>query len=170
MAPLGFVLLTNRGNLTRARLYRSIRHRLGNEPGCDAVRVRPSRARPRSIETRVDPELFLGRACPANEATLHVRFSFPRRVEYEFYVIEWSEAEREFGLGWHQDESHPELGECHVQLDHGGTTVARRSATFLDDHPLNVLETRLEQLRSVLPTIAWSDGTPHLPDDANPTP
>jgi hypothetical protein len=166
MAP--FVFLANRGNLTRATLYQAIRQRLGKEPGCEAVRLVPSRARPRSVRTNVTPEVFLGSAYPTDTATLDITVSYPRTVDYEYYGFEWSEAERQFGVGWHQDETHPALGECHLQLDHGGETIERRKASFLDDHPLNVLETRFEQLRSILPAIEWSTGTPRLPDEYGP--
>jgi len=86
--------------------------------------------------------------------------------DYEYYVIEWSEADRDLGLGWHQDEDHPDLGECHFQLDHAGTTVERSAAEFVDEHPLEVLETRLDQLRALLPKIAWNEDTPVLPEGA----
>jgi len=168
--PLGFVFLANRGNLTKARLYRAIVQRLDVEPGCDAVRVRPSRARPRTVEARVEPDAFLGQRYAVDDAKLAVTFSSPRSVSYEYYVIEWSEAEREFGMGWHQDEDHPDLGECHVQIDHAGTTIHRSSATFVDEHPLAVLEARLGQFRAVLPEVAWEDGEPTLPDGSPSAP
>ena len=170
MAPLGFVFLANRGNLTKAKLYETIRGRLGNEPGCSDVRTRPSRARPRTVEASVRPEAFLSQAYAVDEATLSVRFSHPRSVDYEYYVIEWSEPDRDVGVGWHQDEDHPDLGQCHFQIDHAGTTVDRRSASFLDEHPLEVFETRLDQLRTVLPDVRWTDGEPRIPEDGLPTP
>ena len=170
MTALGFVFLANRGNLTKAKLYTAIRNRLDKEPGCHDVRVRPSRARPRSIQARVTPAEFLEREYGVNEASLTVRFSYPRGVDYEYYVIEWGEKECDLGIGWHQDEAHPALGECHFQIDHAGQTIDRRSATVLDDHPLEVLETRLDQLRAVLPRIAWTEGKPTVPDDGLPAP
>ena len=170
MAPLGFVFLANRGNLTKAKLYKAIRHRLGAEPGCYAIQVQPSSARPRRIEARVAPSEFLSEPYAIDEATLSVRFSYPRGLDYELYVIEWSEADHDVGIGWHQDETHPGLGECHFQIDHAGATIDRRTATFLDDHPLSVLEARLQQLRAVLPGMHWTDGEPRLPDDELPTP
>lgn len=170
MAPLGIVFLANRGNLTKAKLYGAIRRRLEKEPGCYAVRVRPSPARPRSIQARVEPSEYLSREYGVDDATLTVRFSYPRAVDYEYYVIEWSETERDVGIGWHQDGAHPDLGKCHFQIDHAGATVDRRSATFVDEHPLEVLETRLVQLRAVLPRIDWSEGEPTLPVDGLPTP
>ncbi len=165
MAPFGFVFLANRGNLTKAKLYEAIRRRLGKEPGCYAVRVRPSRARPRTIAARVEPEEFLSQEYAVDDAMLTVRFSYLRSVEYEYYVVGWSEVERDVGIGWHQDEDHPDLGECHFQIDHAGVTVDRRSATFVDDHPLEVLEVRLDQFRALLPRIDWAEGAPTLPDD-----
>lgn len=170
MPPLGFVFFANRGNLTRAKLYEAMRQRLGTEPGCYDVRVRPSRARPRTVEARVNPEAFLRREYAVDRAKLEVEFSYLRSVDYEYYLIEWSEADREFGLGWHQDEDHPDLGECHVQIDHTGTTVHRSSGTFVDDHPLEVLETRLDQLRSVLPRIEWDGEEPTLSGASLSTP
>jgi hypothetical protein len=44
MAP--FVFLANRRNLTPVTLYQAIRQRLSKEPGCEAVQLLPSRARP----------------------------------------------------------------------------------------------------------------------------
>lgn len=164
MAPVGFIFLANRGNLTKAKLYEAIRRRLGKEPGCYAVRLQPSRARPRTIETRVDPEEFLSQTYPIDEAKLEITFSYPRTVDYEYYIIEWSEVDRDLGLGWHQDEDHPDIGECHFQIDYSGTTVERSSAEFVDEHPLEVLETRLDQLRVLLPQIDWNGDTPSLPD------
>lgn len=170
MPPLGFVFLANRGNLTKAKLYMAIRQRIGKEPGCYAVRVRPSRARPRTIEARVEPEAFLSQEYSVDDAKLEVTFSYPRSVDYEYYVIEWSEAERELGIGWHQDGDHPDLGECHFQIDHADITVDRSAATFVDEHPLEVLETRFSQLRSALPRIDWDDNEPTLSDGAPPVP
>lgn len=165
MPPLGFVFLANGGNLTEAKLYATVRQRLRTEPGCHDVRVRPSRASPRTIAARVQPAAFLRRAYAVDDATLEVELSSPRSVDDEYYVIQWSEPEREFGLGWHRDETHPDLGECHVQIDHAETTLDRTSATFVDEHPMNVLEVRLDQLRTVLPRFDWESGVPTLSEN-----
>lgn len=170
MAPMGVIFLANRGTLTRPTLYESIRQRLGKEPGCYDVQTCPSRARTRTIEARVVPEEFLSRAYPVDDARLTIGFTYPESVDYEYYVIEWIEADRDFGLGWHQDETHPDLGECHFQLDHAGSTVDRVGARFVDDHPLEVLETRLGQLRSVLPQLVWDSDEPELPERGVPAP
>ena len=67
-------------------------------------------------------------------------------------------------LGWHQDETHMELGECHLQLDYQGETEQRDAASFLDTHPLNVFEQRMNQLVDVLASLTWDDGSPTIPN------
>ena len=79
--------------------------------------------------------------------------------------MQWVEFGREFMLGWQQDETHPELGECHVQIDHRGETVQRERASFLDAHPLNVFDQRLDHLVAVLDGLTWTDGVSRLPAD-----
>ena len=74
--------------------------------------------------------------------------------------MQWVEPERDLSVGWHQDEHRPDLGECHLQLDHGESVVDVRAAEFLDAHPLNVLDRRLDALPTVLDAIDWRDGTP----------
>lgn len=164
MAP-GFIFLANRGNLTKTRLYKTIQNRLSNEAGCANVRHSPSRLRPRRIEADVDPTVFFGQSYPVDDAGLSIEFTYPRDVDHEYYVIEWIEEMRDLGFGWHQDELHPDLDECHYQLDHEGTTIERDAASFIDAHPLNVLEARLDQLRTVIPALDWSGAHPTVPDD-----
>ena len=69
-------------------------------------------------------------------------------------------------VGWHQDETHTELGECHFQIDYRGETTQRSEAAFLDAHPLNVLDRRLDDLVDALDTLTWDDGIPSLPAEA----
>ncbi|MFC3959061.1 hypothetical protein [Halovivax cerinus] len=66
-------------------------------------------------------------------------------------------------FGFHRDGDHPDLGPCHVQLDHEDAPIARYEASVLDVHPLAVLDERLGQLPSALSSIRWVDGTPSLP-------
>lgn len=65
-------------------------------------------------------------------------------------------------LGFHQDAAHPDLGPCHVQLDFEGTVMERYAATFIDAHPLAVLNERLTQFPSTLRAVDWKDGRPML--------
>lgn len=170
MAPLGFIFLANRGSLTKNKLFENLRPRMRREPGCMQVQTYPSKIRPKCLQVRVNPTQFLGQSYPVEDAKLKIEFSFPRRKDYEYYVIEWIEPSRKLGLGWHQDETHPELDECHFQIDLDGETIERRSAKFLDTHPLDVLDQRLDQLRLLLPELDWSSGQPQLPQSGLPSP
>ncbi|MFB9824222.1 hypothetical protein [Halobaculum roseum] len=101
-----------------------------------------------------------------DEAELQVSFDVPKTHPYDFYVIQWIESDRDLMLGWHQDETHMDLGECHLQIDHQGETVQRETAEFLDAHPLNVFDRRIDDLVDVLDVVTWEDGVPHLPNEA----
>ena len=69
-------------------------------------------------------------------------------------------------IGWHQDETHVDLGECHFQIDHRGETVQREGAEFLDVHPLNAFERRLDDIVNVLDALTWESDVPHVPQRA----
>ena len=66
-------------------------------------------------------------------------------------------------LGFHQDADHQDLGPCHIQLNYEDTPVDRHDATFLDAHPLSVLDNRLQQLPTGVAAIHREDGNPSLP-------
>jgi hypothetical protein len=170
MAPVNFIFLANRGNLTKRQLYRDISNRLRREPGSQTVSYDPSRARPKRVVSSFDPDIFLSRQYGVSDARLETNFWFPSEVNHEYYEIEWIEPGRNLGVGWHQDRTHPSLGNCHFQIDHNGRTVCREGAVFLDRHPLNVLEARLEQLRSLLPALDWTGASASLPESGIPTP
>jgi len=68
-------------------------------------------------------------------------------------------SQRDFLLGWHQDDDHPEHGEVHLQLNQSDSVVARMRAKFLDEHPMTVVEARLEQLPAVVNTLTWENGS-----------
>jgi hypothetical protein len=59
-----------------------------------------------------------------------------------------------------------DLGKCHFQMDHQGDTVQRSQATFLDSHPLNVFEQRIDDLVDTLDALRWQGEVPTLPDEA----
>ena len=66
-------------------------------------------------------------------------------------------------IGWHQDETHMDLGECHFQVDHRGETVQRETAEFLDTHPLNVFDERIDALVDILDALTWDNTIPRVP-------
>lgn len=157
------MFLAGRDRYTQRTLHRDTHDRLDKQPGCTDVRYRPSRRRPRTVVADVETTTFLGCSSRVAEARLEVRFGYPPGVGYEYYRINWIEPERAMMLGFHRDGDHPGVGGCHVQLDHRDTSVDRHGVTVLDDHPLAVLDERLQQLPSALAAIEWRDGRPSLP-------
>ncbi len=157
------IFLAGRDRYTQRTLLRDVHDRLTRQAGCDDVRYRPSRRRPRYVIADVDPTAFLGHSYDAETARLEVRFWYPAGVDDEHYRINWVEPDRNLMVGFHRDADHPDLGPCHVQLDHDGTPVDRYRATVLDAHPLAVIDERLQQFSAALAAIRWENGRPSLP-------
>ena len=65
-----------------------------------------------------------------------------------------------------RDETHMDLGECHLQLDYEGETVQREVATVLDMHPMNVFDQRLTHLVDLIDTVSWENDRPRVPNHA----
>jgi hypothetical protein len=154
------LFLADRGRYTQRTLLHDVHDRLTEQPGCESVRYDPSRRRPRYVIADVETAAFLGGRHGVDRARLEIRFWYPADVDREYYRINWIEPTRDLMVGFHRDADHPDLGPCHRQLDHEGTSVERTSARFLDTHPLAVLDERLQQLPATLASIEWRDGGP----------
>lgn len=162
------IFLANRANLDRRRLLTRIHDRLQtrarkDESPIEQVWYHTSAGNEVGVRATVLPEAFLGTAYPTDEAELQVTFDFPQTHSYDCYQIQWVESARDLVVGWHQDETHPELGECHFQIDHRGATVQRDEAEFLDAHPLNAFDRRTDDLLEVLDALSWDGGEPSVP-------
>lgn len=157
------IFLAGRDRYTQRTLLRDIHDRLTNQAGCEDVHYRPSRRRPRDVIVNIDPTTFLGAPYEANRVRLEVRFWYPADTNHEYYRINWIEPTRNLMVGFHQDADHQDLGPCHIQLNYEDRPVDRFEATFLDAHPLSVLERRLQQLPTALNSIRWEDEQPSLP-------
>lgn len=158
------VFLAGRDRYTQRTLLWTVHDRLTTHPGCERVRYRPSRRRPRYVVADIDTTTFLGNSYEVESARLALRFWYTAGINHEYYRINWIEPARTLMLGFHQDADHQDLGPCHIQLNYEDTPVARYRATFLDAHPLSVLDERLQQLPSALESIRWEDGEPSLPE------
>lgn len=165
------IFLANRANLDRRTLLSRLHNRLQTQVTTETslierVWYHTSSGNKVGVRAAIDASAFLETTYPVDEAELHVSFDFPPNRAYDFYTIQWVESDREFMLGWHQDETHMDLGECHLQLDYQGKTVQREPATFLDVHPLNVFDQRIDHLVSMLPAVSWESDRPRVPDEA----
>lgn len=163
------VFLANRANLDARTLLTRIYNRFQTQVSADGspieqVWYHTSAGNKTGVRATVATATFLGTSHPVDTAELQISFDFPSNHGHDFYQIQWVESKREFMLGWHQDETHPELGKCHFQIDHQGKTIQRSQAEFLDIHPLNVLDQRIDDLVDSLDAITWGDGRPTVPE------
>lgn len=162
------VFFANRANLDKRTLLGRLHKRLqtqveGNGP-VEQVRYHTSAGNKVGVRATIDAPTFVGDSYPVAEGELQVGFDFPDDREFDYYKIQWVERDRELMVGWHQDETHPDLGECHFQIDYRGETVQRNPATFIDEHPLNVFDRRTDQLVEILGSMTWENGDPTVPD------
>jgi hypothetical protein len=165
------IFLANRANLDKRTLLTRIHNRLQTQASTEAsplkqVWYHTSAGNKTGVRATITPERFLDTSYPAPEAELQVSFDFPQTHPYDFYRIQWVESDRNLMLGWHQDETHIDLGECHFQIDHHGKTIQRDTAEFLETHPLNVFDERINDLVDTLNALTWKNTTPRVPKQA----
>lgn len=140
MAPIFGAWTSN-----RRKLYRRIHDRLTKTGGCSNVRYKPNRRRRREIVADVDPTAFLGRKYSTETAQLRIEFTLGRSKPQ--YIIHWWESDTERSIGWHQDQTEPEYGPVHFQVEHPDGTTDRKRATYIaDEHPYQTFERRLTQI------------------------
>lgn len=165
------IFLANRANLDKRHLLTRLHNWLQTQAitedaSIEQVWYHTSAGNKVGVRATLDAPRFLGTTYPVEEAELHVSFDFPANRPYDFYKIQWVEREREFMLGWHQDETHMDLGECHLQLDYQRETVQRDAAAFLDRHPMNVFDQRITDLVELVDAVSWETDQPRVPDRA----
>lgn len=156
------VLLANRANLQSKRLHDRITDRLST----DFQDVRRRRADPREVGAyrvvgEVNPRHVLGDdAYPTTAARLEVGFQLRTDDLYEHYWVNWIEPARGMLVGWHQDETHDDLGPVRLQVNDRPTPIDRQPARFVDSHPLDVVERRIGALGTAVRAVEWDDGRP----------
>lgn len=165
------IFLANRANLDKRQLLSRLHNWLqtqatAEDAPIEQVWYHTSAGNKLGVRATVNASGFLGTTYPVEEAELHVSFDFPPNRAYDFYKIQWVDAEQELMLGWHQDETHMDLGECHFQLDHQGETVQREAAMFLDVHPMNVFDQRITDLVELVGAVSWENDRPRVPNQA----
>lgn len=165
------LFFANRANLDRRTLLTRLHNYFQTQVTADTtpvtqVRYHTAAGNKVGVRATVDTAGFLDAPHPVPEAELHVTFDFPPDRSDDFYTIQWVESERDLMLGWHQDETHMDMGECHFQIDYEGETVQRDGAEFLDTHPLNVFGQRTDQLVTVLDSLTWENNRPVVPQQA----
>lgn len=156
------VFLANRANLQQKRLHDRIKNRVRTE----FTSVRRRRAEPREagsyrVVGTVNPRAFLDDdSYPTTTARVEIGFHLQPEAPYDHYWIHWIEPNRGMQVGWHQGDTHDDLGPVHIQVADGSSAVDHRPARFIDAHPLDVVGQRLESLTGAVRAVDWDDGRP----------
>ena len=156
------VFLANRANLQSKRLHDRIRNRLsGALEDVRRRRAEPREAGPFRVVGDANPQsLFGDGTCPVTTARIEIGFQLRIEAPYEHYRFNWVEPERSLLVGWHRDDTHDELGPVHLQVNDGATAVDRQRAQFIDSHPLDVVEQRLDSLHDAVSAVEWEQDRP----------
>jgi hypothetical protein len=156
------VFFANRSNLQSKRLHDRIRNRLSGE--FDTVRRRRAEPRepgPYRVVGEVNPRHFLGDTeYPVTTARVEIGFRLRTNAPFEYYWFNWIEPARDLLVGYHQDDTHEDLGPVHLQVNDGATTVDHQRAQFIDSHPLDVVDQRLNSLHPAVGAVEWEQGRP----------
>jgi hypothetical protein len=155
------IFLANRANLQSKRLHDRIQNRLSGEfENVRRRRAEPREAGPYRVVAEVDPRQFLGDdEYPVTTARIEIGVQLQTGEPHEYYWFNWIEPERSLLVGWHQD-AHDDLGPVHLQVNDGATPVAHEPAQFIDAHPLDVVERRLNSLRDAVLAVELEQGRP----------
>lgn len=136
------------------KLLRRVHDRLSNTGGCTTVWYEPSRRDANEVHAEIDPVAFLECEYSSPEARLRVEFDLSG--DRPHYWIQWWEPDVGRGIGWHADETEPEYGPVHLQIERPNGTIERRSADHEEDeHPYRTFERRLTSIPEVLARLDW---------------
>ncbi len=95
-----------------------------------------------------------------SNARVETGFQLQTEEPYEYYRFNWIEAERSLLVGWHQDDTHDNLGPVHLQVNDGASAVAHQPTQFIDSHRLDVVERRLNSLPDAILAVEWEQRRP----------
>lgn len=136
------------------KLRRRVHDRLSRTGGCDTVRYEPSRRDANEVVAEIDPVAVLARDYASDIARFRVEFDLAGKRPH--YWMQWWEPRVGRGFGWHADETEPEYGPVHFQIEHVDGAVTRESADHIEDeHPYRTFERRLTGIPRILSEIDW---------------
>ena len=139
-------------HLHRYEVHNRVATRLRREPGVTAVHAEPSPMRPVRLAATLDCAVFFDQDLDAGEATLE--FEWRPHPDRDEFRIQYNEPGTPWSCGWHQDETHEDLGASHFQVDHEAWHAPHReSASFTDSNPMAILEACVGELRDRVPDL-----------------
>lgn len=157
------VFLAGRKQIQVKRLHTRIKNRFQSDDAFGTVQLRVAAPREPGgyrVDAELDPRDFLDdRSYPATTVRLEVGFELGVQSAEEYYWFNWIEPSRSFLLGWHQDRDHPDIGPVHLQVNQHDAVIEHQPATYIDRHPMAVVEARLDQLPGALARVSWDGAT-----------
>jgi hypothetical protein len=152
------VFLADRDRLQSRALHKRIAKRLLDDGRFSDATVRVAGPRDpgpyRAVAATTRDQFVHSDSGATREARVEIGFRLETAAAYEHYWVNWIEPDHGLLLGWHQDDTHDELGEVHLQVGQPDGSHRRDPATFIDQHPIAVVEARLAQLPSALEEYA----------------
>jgi len=135
------------GSDPNARLYAQLkRDVLERVPQITGVAFVPDRIKARKLQVTFAPDRLTP---PTGPDPPKVDIVWYRQTPHDWFRVDYVDPNTGLHAGWHQDESHPDLGRAHFQYTVDNTTT-RRAATFEHETPSLVLWEILEQLLSTV--------------------
>jgi len=157
------IFLAGQGHIHLRELHNRIKNRFQSATEFGTVQLRVTEPReqgPYRVDAETNPRAFLDDdSYRAPTARIEVGFELADQAGTDCYWFNWVEPDRNFLLGWHQDSDHPNLGPVHMQIMQNDAIIAHETATFIDKHPMAVLEARLHQLPDALASVQWRNDT-----------
>jgi len=139
-------------HLHRYEVHKRVADRLRRTTGVTSVAAKPSPMRPIRLQATLDQSVFFSESASPDHAILE--FEWRPRPGLDAFRIQYNEPGTPWSCGWHQDESHEDLGPSHFQVDHEEwATSHREPASFTDPNPMAILEVCLDELRERVPTL-----------------
>lgn len=137
------------------KLLQRVHTRLSRTGGCETVRYEPSQQSANEVVAEIDPAAFLQREYAAEIARLRVEFDISGTRPH--YWIQWWEPDIGRGFGWHADETEPEYGPVHRQIEYTDGTTTRTAADHIDnEHPYRSFERRFTSIPQTLSEIGFA--------------
>jgi hypothetical protein len=139
-------------HLHRFEIHKRFKHRLNRTPGVTRIETQPSPMRPIFVRAVLDTRSFFQQEY--TPSTAHLELEWRPHFDQDKFRIQYTEPGEPWSCGWHQDDTHDELGASHFQVDHSAwKSSIREPASFTDPNPMAILETCIEELLVRVPSL-----------------
>jgi hypothetical protein len=143
----GLMSVPHPGGDPNARLYAQLKRDVVDRvPQITSVAFVPNRIEASQLHARFAPDRLTP---PTGPDPPELEIVWYRQTPRDWFRVDYGDPNTGFHAGWHQDESHPDLGPAHVQYTADGETT-RQTATFDHETPSLLLWEIIERLLSTV--------------------